>query len=113
MAITLLSGHVSAETAYVVPDYPYGLRLRCQIRYWLDVHPKHGVRLMSQTSNPKLPGVVWNKPKASTYSRFAAAMYLDENGHVQQAGLNEYTNGADAATWRDTYGAGVPKHRAS
>lgn len=107
--IKILSGHVSPDTAYVVTDYPYGFRLRCQIRYWLDCHPKHGVRLMSQTSNPKLPGLVWNKPKTSTYSRFAGAMFLDENGHVQWSGLNEYTDGAEAAAWRATYGAGVPE----
>jgi hypothetical protein len=107
MTIRLLTGHISAETAYVVDDYPYGFRLRCQNRYWLEHNPTHGVRLMSQTSNPKKPGLVWNKPKASTYARFAGAMYLDEVGHVQWSGLTEYTDGAQAASWRDTYGAGT------
>jgi hypothetical protein len=102
---SLLTGHVSPETAYVVDDYPYGFRLRCKIRYWLDHHPKRGVRLMMQTSNPKVPGLVWNKPKASTYSLFGGAMFLDENGHVQHSGLTEYTDAAAAVAWRDTYGA--------
>jgi hypothetical protein len=106
--ITILSGHISPETAYLVADYPYGFRLRCQIRYWLDVHPKHGVRFMSQTTNPKRGGI-WNKPKASTYQRFAGCMFLDEAGHVQWSGLNEYTDGAEASAWRDRYGDGVPE----
>ncbi len=106
-AITILSGHVSPDTAYIVDDYPYGFRLRCRVRYWLECNPTHGVRMWTQTSNPKRGGV-WNKPKASTYSRFAGAMYLDEAGHVQHAGLTEYTDGAQAAAWREMYGAGVP-----
>ena len=28
--------HISPETAYVIDDYPYGFRLRCRIRYWLE-----------------------------------------------------------------------------
>ena len=106
---TLLSGHVSPETAYVVADYPYGFRLRCQIRYWLEVHPKHGTRLMTQTSNPRVSGLVWNKPKASTYARFAGAIYLDDNGHVQWTGLHEYKDTEATVAWRDTYGAAVPE----
>lgn len=109
MPVSILPNiHTSPEMAYVVQDYPYGFRLRCQIRYWIDVHPTRGCRLMSQTSNPKMSGLVWNKPKASIYSLFGMAMYIDESGHVQQAGLTEYTNGAEATAFRDTYGAGVP-----
>lgn len=64
---------------------------------------------MSQTTNPKRPGMIWNKPKASTYAKFGGAMYLDGNGHVQWSGLSEYNNGKEAAEWRDTFGAGVPE----
>ena len=96
----LLSGHISPETAYVVEDYPYGFRLRCKIRYWIEFKPKKGFRFLSQTTNPKRPGEVWNKPKASTYSMFGGAMYLDEStGYVQFAGLNEYSDGAEAKAW--------------
>ena len=105
----ILSGHVSAETAYVVDDYPYGFRLRCKMRYWLEVTPKRGTRLVSQSSNPKAAGLVWNKPKASTYARFGGCMYLDENNHVQWSGLTEYTNGAEAKAWSDKYSSGVPE----
>jgi hypothetical protein len=112
MTKTLLSGHVSPETAYLVADYPYGFRLRCQIRYWLEHDKRRGVRFVSQTTNPKAGAgrVVW-KPKVSTYSRIAGAMYLDEAGHVQHAGLSEYCTGAEAAKWLETYGAGVPAER--
>ena len=107
VAAVLPGVHVSPDTAYVVADYPYGFTLRCQIRYWLDVS-KHGARLMSQTTNPKR-GNVWNKPKASTYQRFAGALYLDSVGHVHWAGLGEYSDGAEAVAYRDMFRAGVPQ----
>jgi len=106
MAITILSGHVSEDTAYVVDDYPYGFRLRCKIRYWLESNNK-GVRFCSQTSNPK-KGHAWNKPKYSTYSSQAGAMYLDNENHVQHAGLHEYMDTESCIAFRDTYGEGVP-----
>lgn len=105
--LTILKGHISPETAYVVDDYPYGFRLRCQIRYWLEYKPNHGVRLMSQTSNPKR-GNVWNKPKGSTYSRFGGCMVLDDKGHCTWIGLGEYCDGATAKDWSDLYRDGVP-----
>ena len=104
----LLAGHTSPETAYVVADYPYGFKLRCSIRYWIEFHPKRGFRFVSQTTNPKR-GNTWNKPKASTYCRFGGAMYLDENEHVQWAGLSEYCSGAEAAAFAEKYGEAVPE----
>lgn len=104
----LLNGHTSPETAYTVDDYPYGFRLRCKIRYWLEHDPKRGFRFVSQTTNPKR-GNVWNKPKASTYCKFGGAMFLDDAGHVQWAGLTEYSSAQEATAFRDTYGAGVPE----
>jgi len=103
----ILKGHTSPETAYVVDDYPYGFRLRCKIRYWLEFHKTHGFRLVSQTTNPKR-GDIWNKPKASTYCKFGGCMYLDEANHVTWSGLTEYTSGAEAEAWRRTFGDGVP-----
>jgi hypothetical protein len=104
----ILTGHTSPETAFVVEDYPYGFRLRCTIRYWLEFTPKRGFRFCSQTTNPKR-GSIWNKPKAGTYSRFGGAMYLDEQGHVQWSGLSEYCSGAEASAWQERYGEGVPE----
>jgi len=104
----VLTGHVSPETAYVVDDYPYGFRLRCRIRYWLEYKKGAGVRFVSQTTNPKR-GDVWNKPKASTYGRFGGAMFLDEEGHVQWSALTEYTDGAEVSAWMETFGVGLPE----
>jgi hypothetical protein len=103
----VLAGHVSPETAFVVDDYPYGFRLRCRIRYWLEFKKGTGVRFVSQTTNPKRGGA-WNKPKASTYGRFGGAMFLDEKGHVHWSALTEYTDGAEVVAWLATYGAGLP-----
>jgi hypothetical protein len=106
---TILKGHVSPETAYLVDDYPYGFKLRCKIRFWLEFKPKLGFRFMSQTTNPKRAGEHWNKPKASTYHAFGGCLYLDENGHVVWAGLSEHCSGQEAQTWLETYGEGVPE----
>lgn len=103
----ILSGHTSPETAYLVEDYPYGFRLRCRIRYWLEYAPKKGFRLWSQTSNPKR-GNVWNKPKASTFQRFAGAMFLDDKGHITWTGLNEYADLPELIAWRNTYAHTMP-----
>lgn len=103
----ILHGHVNEETAYVVDDYPYGFRLRCKIRYYLESNNK-GVRLVTQTSNPKASGLVWNKAKFSTYCKFAGCMYLDEAGHVQWSGMHECMETAQVVAWRETYLAGVP-----
>ena len=85
-----LYGHTSQETAYLVEDYPFGFRLRCKIRYWIEQHPKHGFRFVSQTTNPKKDNAVWNKPKQSTYVLLSGCMYLDENGHVQWDAIGGY-----------------------
>jgi hypothetical protein len=69
----------------------------------------HGFRLVSQTSNPKRPGLVWNKPKASTYSKFGGCMYLDSEQHVQWSSLSEYSSGPEAKAWSEKYRAGVPE----
>lgn len=91
--ITIMRGHTSTDTAYVVDDYPYGFRLRCSIRYWVETAEKGAKkgrqRFMSQTTNPKKPGDPWNKPKGSTYS-LMVWMYLDDNEHVQWTGVSEH-----------------------
>jgi hypothetical protein len=104
----ILTGHTSPETAYLVPDYPYGFRLRCQIRYWLDIHPRKGTRFVSQTTNPKVSGTVWNQPKASTYCSLGGAMILTDEGHVHWTGIHEYTGLQALLNWCHTYGAALP-----
>lgn len=85
-----LYGHTSEATAYLVADYPYGYTTRTQIRYWLEHKPKKGWRFVSQTMNPKTSR--WNKPKASTYTEWGAAMYLDDKGHVHWDGVGPYSD---------------------
>lgn len=84
-----LTGHTTPETAYVVEDYPYGFKLRCKIRYWLEYNPAKGFRFCSQTTNPKKPVEVWNAPKRSTYTMLAI-MGLNEEGHVTWTGCSIY-----------------------
>jgi len=95
---TPLYGHTSPETAYVVEDYPYGFKARTQARFWLEHNPSKGFRFLSQTMDPKRPGV-WNKPKASTFSRLAGAMFLDSKGHVSWMGVNEYTDAPEVLSF--------------
>lgn len=84
--------HKSADTAYLISDYPYSFQLRCQKRLWLEYKPKRGYRVMAQTSNPRTSNgsaIVWNTPKASIYHRLCV-LYLDENNHVQLDALSSY-----------------------
>jgi len=104
--ITLLHGHTSADTAYVVADYPYGFRLRCQIRYWIETKQGKGQRVVSQTTNPKVAGTVWNKPKASTYS-MVRVLYIDTNGHVQNWAVSPYSDDDEIAQFRSTFCLGL------
>jgi hypothetical protein len=104
--MTVLTGHTSPETAYVVADYPYGFRLRCQIRYWIET-TKHGQRVVSQTTNPKKPGIVWNKPKASTYTELRVLFIDPITGYVENAGLSVYADTAKVNAFEVAYGASL------
>ena len=85
---TTLTGHVSPETSYLVNDYPYGFRLRCKARYWIETHPKRGQRVMFQTTNPKVQGrEVWNNVKASPYSTLRVLVLDESTGRVEVDGL--------------------------
>lgn len=87
---TPLYGHNSEETAYIIADYPYGFKLRCQMKVWLEYREGKGFRMVTRTSNPKKPGM-WNKDKASTYASLGACLYLDENDHIHQAAVSLYS----------------------
>lgn len=76
------------ENPLVVDNYPYGFKLRTQIRYWIESTPKKGDRFCSQTLNPK--NGRWNAPKKSTYQSLGI-MFLDEKEHVSWAGVNIYS----------------------
>jgi hypothetical protein len=96
-----LYGHTNEATAYNVADYPYGFTTRTQARYWLEHKPKKGWRLVFQTLNPKTER--WNKPKASTYSEWGGAMFLDGNGHVQWEGIGPYSSDAKILAFVRTF----------
>jgi len=95
---------VSPETAVTVQDYPYGFRLRCTMRVWVEFRKGKGFRYCTQTSNPKKPGLVWNKPKAGTYSRVSMAIAVDANGHLYPAALSEYSDLQEYAAFTAAHG---------
>ena len=115
--MTLLHNYTSAENSFLVNDYPFGFRLRCKIRYWLEFSPTKGVRFCSQTTNPKASNEVWNKPKYSTYCKFGGTMFLDDENHVQWTGVHEFQDLKETLAWYAKYGSAcvpdcVPKLRA-
>lgn len=71
---------------YVVEDYPYGFRLRTQLKAYTEFNNKKGYREVTQTLNPKTNR--WNKEKKSTYSTL---VFLNvENGKFGFKHLNFY-----------------------
>ena len=104
----LLQGHVSPETAYVVNDYPFGFRLRCKIRYWIEIAAKGAkkgeMRFMSQTTDPRKPGEFWNKPKADTYHDLVV-MFLDQAGHVKHDVIGRFAWPEHFANFKENYGS--------
>lgn len=102
----ILKGYDSMENSYLVNDYPYGFRLRCKIRYWLEFDKKRGYRFCSQTSNPK-KNDAWNKPKKSTYTKIEACMYINDEGRVDWAGLSEYSDYKESVDWKEKYYEGL------
>lgn len=85
-----LYGHTSEDSSYLVDSYPYGRKLRCRIRYWIEKGSGNkGFRFCSQTEDPKR--LIWNNPKKGTYSLLAECMYLDENNHVKASCVTQYT----------------------
>ena len=69
--MTVLTGHTSPETAYVVSDYPYGFRLRCQIRV---LDRNHETRLACREPD--------HEPQASGH-RLEQAQGIDLHGSAR------------------------------
>lgn len=84
-----LFNHSDENTALLIQDYPYGFRLRTQIRYWIESAPKKGDRFCSQTMNPKTNR--WNAPKKSTFYSIGV-MFSDEKNHIHWTCLTPYDN---------------------
>jgi hypothetical protein len=97
---TILTGHVSADTAYVVHNHPYGGVLTCTVRYWVETcqsGPHKGdQRFVHQSTNPRLPetadGPAWNNPRPETYDTIVV-MYLDDRGRVRPYGVPDPITG--------------------
>ena len=94
--ITILSGHTSEETAYLIEDYPCGFTKRCKKRIWIESPTKGAgkgrMRVVSQTTNPKAKTDVWNKPKAGVFVDFLFLYRDEEDGHIHNEGMNLYTH---------------------
>jgi len=53
-------------SGFKVDNYPWGFKLKTQVRYWIETHPKKGDRFCKRTLNPKT--MEWCKVKKSTYA---------------------------------------------
>lgn len=80
-----LVGHSSAATAFNVKNYPYGFKLKCEMRFWVESVPGKGDRYVMQSVNPKTGRL--NAPKKSVYSTYIY-MTIDSDGHVHPVYLN-------------------------
>ncbi len=101
--IVVPSTAVSSETAYVVKNWPYGFRLRCEMRFWIETRPGFGQRVCQQTTNPKRNNTL-NKPKAGGYHAFALVVMQDAETTIFP-GLSLYSGPADFAKMRTLYGS--------
>lgn len=112
----LLSGHHTFQTAYVIPDYPFGRRLRCCKAMWIERNQR-GMRVCYRTTkkawnsnydpdsdDPASTDAehLWNKEKRSVYYDFAV-LFLDEDGHVQSDGVSRYSSVAHVAEFDRRY----------
>lgn len=108
-AESALWGHTSPETAFLVPDYPYGRKVRCRIRYWIETVPGKGDRFVSQTEKPGTTH--WNAPKRSTYSP-VGIMFTDEKGHVTWTVLSTWASAQAIETFKAVAGDNLLPHQA-
>ena len=87
-SIKILEKQPTEQDPYIVNNYPYGFRLRTQIKYWVET-TKNGQRFCSQTLNPKTN--MWNKPKKSTYSNIIL-VGLNQEEHITYTSLSMYSS---------------------
>jgi hypothetical protein len=92
--------HTSPETAFVIEDYPFGFKLRCKKRVWIETSPKKGQRVVFQTTDPRRAVETWNAPKRSTYSD-VAVLDLDERGYLQTDGISVNATEEQFAAFRE------------
>lgn len=116
--VTVLHGHTSPDTAYIIDNYPYSFHLRCTMRIWIDGPADKGqykgeYRVMRQTDNPRRAGRPWNNPKKSTYDPWVI-LYLDTDGKVGVHAISYFgLSGSEDARMRldGTYDQLTPEER--
>jgi hypothetical protein len=105
MSNQVLNGHTNFNNAYIIEDYPYGFNSRCKKKVWIETATKGAkkgmMRVMTCTSNPKTGG--WNKPKSEGYD-ILTVLFINEDGHVKSASLNEYSGVEDCEAFLSFYG---------
>lgn len=74
MPTQIVVGHVSQETALVVPNYQLNKRLT-PLRYWVETRVPYGQRLMKQTFNHR--SGVWFTPKPVGVYHDIVVMFFD------------------------------------
>lgn len=84
------------ETAIIIHNYPYGFRLKTDIRYWIETKAKKGDRFCSQTLNPKTNK--WNAPKCSTYSEIMI-MKEEDNGYIRYTSFSHWEDEEKLTKW--------------
>lgn len=97
-----LTGHTTEETAYIIQDYPWGYKLRCKQKVWLEYNKSKGFRVCRRTQDPRNDR--WCAIKKDTYTLIAAGLYKNEEGHVKSAGLSEYSSTKDSEEFLKTWG---------
>lgn len=75
----------SAEDSFLIEDYPWGFRLRTEVRVWAESKKGFGMRTCRQTKNPKTGK--WCAVKKSTYSP-VIGFYLNEEDRIKSTGLS-------------------------
>lgn len=91
----------------IIPDYPYGFTLRCQMKIWIEYREKFGVRIVTQTSNPKKSELYWNKPKVGNYHKIVFVA-LDENKHYSIHALGSYYSKEELTHWHNFFSPYYP-----
>jgi hypothetical protein len=127
----LIPNAKSAATAYHVEDYPFGNRLRCRIRYWVETAmggakekqqrqcwqttvKSFNINYTDMTPDERLAykagDLEWNKVKYSTYSNMVL-LYKDntEHGYVKAWHLTVFNGPKNFYLARDMFGA--PQYR--
>jgi len=77
-----LYNHTNFDTGYEVEGYPWGFRLKTNVRYWVETNDRAngGQRFCKCTLNPKTNE--WCKPKKSIYFPIVIIV-LNDDGYVK------------------------------